>query len=239
MSTAVLEGDLARRPVSALRASKEMLSPFIAWQPEVDAATLEPLLDSQPPSLVRELLVSPAAVVTRLLEAGQVAPLMKQCLLLLVTSSGFSAGLIAMARRAEVPWAMVMTPVSLLVALVAAIGPIAAVSLVLGVRMPWSRLSATLVAALSAGALVSSALAPAVLVLQRWNDEWGGGLGIIGVYVVAGLVTGMQAQRLMLALAGPQLAEELTERIEMFGRIATMALGLTVSLSIWSFHAFG
>ena len=227
--------------LTATRPPRESLSPFIAWREDERDTSLDSLLADQPPSLLRELLTAPAAIAARL-NGPDPLGLVQSCLLVLVCACAFSGALLALTLEAPVLKTALLVPLSLLVALVAALGPIAAVSIVVGVRVPWSRLSGTLVAAMASGALAASAVTPFAVVLHRLDAEWAGPLAVVTAFALAGLVAGTRTRDLLLQLAsagGADLEADRRERVAMLARISTVVVGFTAALAIWSFGALG
>lgn len=211
--------------------STESLSPFIDWRD--DGPALETLVGQQQPSLLRDLLTAPEAVSARLLGSGS-ARLVQSSLGLLAASSALSGGLIAIALEASVAKMAVLVPVSLLIAMVAALGPIAAVAIVLGVRVPWVKLSGTLVAAMAAGSLSTCAVTPFAVVLHRFDAEWAGPLAVVSAFVLAGVVAGQRTRQLLL-----QLARTGDERVALLARVATVLVAFTTALSLWLLWSAG
>lgn len=211
----------------------ESLSPFIDWKGE--DAGLEPLLAQQAPSLLRELLTAPEAINARLL-GGEATLLVQSSLLLLVAASGLSGALVAIPLESSIVRTALLVPLSLLVAMVAALGPIAAVSIVVGVRVPWARLSATLVSAMAAGALATCAVTPFSVVLHRLDAEWAGPLSVLAAFVLAAVVAGRRTRQLLLLLAGVGEGPQ-RERVALLARVATLLVGFTTVLAAWSFGA--
>ena len=231
---------------ASFRTPSESVSPFIAWPEDETEGSLEELVGSQSPSVFHELLSSPEAIAARL--AGpEPRKVIELCLLVLVSACAFSGALLGMTLRDPVFKAALLIPLSLLIALVAALGPIAAVAIVLGVRVPWARLAGTLAAAMASGALATAAVTPIAVVLHRLDAQWAGPLAVILSFSVAGVVAGKRTRDLLLLLASAamkearraELEEDELERVKMLARISTMIVAFTTALAIWALGALG
>lgn len=222
----------------------ECLSPFVD-SPE-DGPALSELISRQPPSLLKELLTNPGAIAERMLDPAQAPRAMAQTLALLVATSALTGGFLASLSGGEVLRAAALLPVAVVLAVGAAMGPVAATAVMAGARVPWQLLAAALTAAVTAGTLTLVALVPVAVVLMRVDAEWAGPLAIVGAFAVAGLVSGGRIHAVLRALAqgvcartGSALVGERVSRINLVGRVAFVQLAFTMSLAVWSLKVLG
>jgi hypothetical protein len=223
---------------------RECLSPFVDSSDE--GPGLAELLGRQPPSLLKELLTNPGAIAERMLDPAQAPKSMAQTLALLVATTSLTGGFLASLSGGEVLRAAALLPVAIVLAVGAAMGPVAATAVMAGARVPWQLLAAALTAAVTAGALTMVALVPVAVVLMRFDAEWAGPLAVVGAFVVGGLVSGLRIHAVLKALAkvvcdrtGEPLAGERIYRINLVGRVAFVQLAFTMSLAVWSLKVLG
>lgn len=222
----------------------ECVSPFVDSRD--DGPALADLLQRQPPSLLKELLTNPGAIAERMLDPAEAPKSMAQTLALLVATASLTGGFLASLSGGTVLRAAALLPVAIVLAVGAAMGPVAATALIAGARLPWQLLAAALTAAVTAGVLTMVALVPVAVVLMRFDAEWAGPLAIVGAFVVAGIVSGLRIHAVLRALArvvcertGEPLAGERVGRINLVGRVAFVQLAFTMSLAVWSLKVLG
>lgn len=222
----------------------EYVSPFVDSRD--DGPALAELLTRQPPSLLKELLTNPGAIAERMLDPAEAPKSMARTLGLLVATSSLSGGFLASISGSEVLRAAALLPVAIVLAVGAAMGPVAATAVMAGARVPWQLLAAALTAAVTAGALTMVALVPVAVVLMRIDAEWAGSLAVVGAFIVAGVVSGRRIHSVLRALAkvvcertGEPLSGERISRINLVGRVAFVQLAFTMSLAVWSLQVLG
>lgn len=218
----------------------ELASPFIAS--EETGPELKALVERQPPSLLQQLLTDPKAIAERMLDPTLAPKTMAHTVSLLLLSTTLTGAFLASLSRVEIWRAAGLLPVALVLAVAAAMGPVAATAVMAGARLPWQLLAAALTTAVTAGALTLAALAPIAVVAMSLNREWLGPLAVVGSFAIAGIVSGRRIHTVLVALAqtvntragGVKLDEEALERVRLVGRVAFVQLAFTTSLAIWS-----
>ncbi|MBL8915381.1 MAG: hypothetical protein JNM17_32050 [Archangium sp.] len=218
----------------------ELASPFIAIE---DAGPeLKTLVERQPPSLLQQLLTDPKAIAERMLDPALAPKTMAHTVGLLLVSTTLTGAFLASLSRVEIWRAAGLLPVALVLAVAAAMGPVAATAVMAGARLPWQLLAAALTTAMTAGALTLAALAPIAVVAMSLNREWLGPLAVVGSFAIAGIVSGRRIHAVLVALAqsvntragGVKLDDEALDRVRLVGRVAFVQLAFTTSLAIWS-----
>ena len=222
----------------------EFVSPFVDARD--DGPGLAELLSRQPSSLLKELLTDPRAIAERMLDPAEAPRSMARSLALLTGSAALTGGFLASISGGDVLRATALLPVAIVLAVGAAMGPVAATAVMAGARVPWQLLAAALTAAVTAGALTMVALVPVAVVLMRFEPEWAGPLASVGAFVVAGLVSGRRIHSVLKALAGlvcertgTPLEGERIYRINLVARVAFVQLAFTMSLAVWSLKVLG
>lgn len=217
----------------------EILSPFVAGVE--DGPALTELLTRQQPSLFKDLLTDARAVADRMLDPSQAAAAMSRTLGLLVVGAAIAGAFLASLSGTDVLRATFLMPLAIVLALGAAMGPVAATAVMAGARMPWNLLAAALTSAVTAGVLTLLALIPFAVVAMRIDAHWAGPLTIVGTFGVAGVVAGRRIRTMLGALAagvsdrsGTAMAGEVVERIALVGRVALVQLAFTMSIALWS-----
>ncbi|MFT3839437.1 MAG: hypothetical protein QM723_20810 [Myxococcaceae bacterium] len=228
-------------------APAELSSPFLD-QPV--GAPLEELLEhaSVEVPLVTDLVRRPEAIAERVLDAPRVETVVKASLTATLLGSAAAGWFAFGAFDPAISWeAALLVPLHLHAALIAAIGPLYAVSVMLNARIPLARLVAVMLAAAALSALTLGATAPLISYLFHRDHVWLGPLAMVAAFVVSGLAGGLRLHSLLLATAhahaqrsSRQMTPELLFRIGIFARVGTMLLGLTTSLAVWSvIHTLG
>lgn len=222
----------------------ECVSPFVDSRD--DGPTLSELLQRQAPSLLKDLLTNPAALAERMLDPVEAPRSMAQTLGLLVATSAMTGGFLASVSTAGILRAAALLPVAVVLAVAAAMGPVAATALLAGARVPWQLLAAALTAAVTAGALTLIALVPIAVVLMRIDPIWAGPLAVTCSFLIAGAISGFRIHEVLKALAtmvcartGEPLAGERVGRIDLVGRVAMVQLAFTMSVAVWSLKVLG
>lgn len=225
-------------------APHEFISPFI------DASDTGPalidLLDRQPPSLLKELLTSPEAIAERMLDPAEAPRSMSQTLLMLLGASALTGGLLASISGSDVLRAAALLPIAIVLAVGAAMGPVAATAVMSGARLPWQLLAAALTAAVTAGALTMVALIPVAVVLWRIDSEWAGPLSVVSAFIISGYVSGRRIRTMLDSLAhlvcertSTPIEGAALERIGLVGRVGLVQLSFTMSLAVWALKVLG
>lgn len=231
------------RVVVAEPATIEFGSPFA---PALDEGVpLDDLLETQPRSLLRELLSDPRALAERLLD-GRAAATMVDTSLTLIGASVLAGAALGVATNGSAARSLVLLPVALVLAVVAALGPVAASALMVGARLPWRLLAGALTMATARGAMVLCASAPLSVLGMRADSEWLGPLMIVFSFGLAGLSSGRLLRRLMEQAAlvawersGAALGPERMERVAIVGRVGLVQLAFTLTIAVWSFRILG
>lgn len=207
---------------------------------------LERLLSRQEPSLVRELLVDASAVGARLLRPDVRAQTVSAVAAWLVFTAAVAGVALSSLTGSDPLRAAVLTPATLVVALLATLGPVAASAVLVGARVSWAMLTATLTAALAAAGFVLLALVPVSVALWRVDDAWAGPLTLVGSLGVAGFIAGRRARALLESLAaaaarqaGRPLSASGTFRVGVVARVALVQLAFTLSVALWALRPLG
>ncbi len=222
----------------------ECVSPFVDSRD--DGPGLADLLEGQAPSLLKDLLTNPAAIAARMLDSAEAPRSMAQTLGLLIAAAALTGGLFASITTTEILRAAVLLPAAIVLAVGAAMGPVAATALLAGARLPWQLLAAALTSAVTAGALTMVALVPVAVVLMRLDSDFVGPLAIVLSFLVAGAISGLRIRavlnelaKLVCASTGEALAGERFGRIALVGRVAFVQLAFTMSLAVWCLKVLG
>lgn len=231
------------RVVVAGPATIEFGSPFA---PSLDEGVrLDDLLETQPRSLIRELLSDPRALAERLLD-GRAATTMVDTALTLIVSSSLAGAALGAASNGSSMRSMAFLPLALVLAVIAALGPVAASAVMVGARLPWRLLAGALTMATARGAMVLCASAPLSVLGMRADAEWLGPLMIVFSFGLAGLSSGRLLRKLMEQAAlvawersGAALGPERMERVALVGRVGLVQLAFTLSIAVWSFRILG
>lgn len=223
--------------------SLEWGTPFVASLD--DGVALDDLLVAQPTSLLREMLNDPRALAERLLD-GRAGKTMTDTALTLVVTSGLAGAALGTATGGSALRSMALLPVALVLAVIAALGPVAASAVMVGARVPWSLLAGALTMATTRGAMVLCASAPLAVLAMRVDSEWAGPLVILTSFAVSGLLSGRlirsmleQAALVVWQRAGSSLGGERLERVALVGRVGLVQLAFTLSIAVWSFKILG
>ncbi len=210
-----------------------------------DGLTLDDLLVAQPTSLLREMLNDPRALAERLLD-GRAAKTMTDTALTLLVSSAVAGAALGTATGGSAVRSMALLPIALVLAVVAALGPVAASAVMVGARVPWALLAGALTMATTRGAMVLCASAPLSVLAMRVDDEWAGPLVILTSFAVSGLLAGRlirtmleQSALVLWERAGSSLGGERLERVALVGRVGLVQLAFTLSIAVWSFRILG
>lgn len=243
-STTVVEvGERTTPEETVRRPAIELGSPFA---PALDEGVpLDDLLETQPRSLLRELLSDPRALAERLLD-GRAATTMVDTATTLIVSSAVAGAALGSATNGSMPRAMVLLPVALVLAVIAALGPVAASAVMVGARIPWRLLAGALTMATARGAMVLCASAPLSVLGMRADAIWLGPLMIVASFGLAGLSSGRLLRRMMEQAAlvawersGASLGPERMERVALVGRVGLVQLAFTLTIAVWSFRILG
>ncbi|MFO0594390.1 MAG: hypothetical protein U0228_03780 [Myxococcaceae bacterium] len=217
----------------------ELVSPFVLQDPE--GPPLAELIERQPPSLLKELLVDPNAIARRMLDPARAASAMSQTLLVLIGGTALAGLLIATLLNGSIWRAALLLPAAVVLAVGAAMGPVAATAVMAGARVPWQLLASALTTAVTAGTLTVSALMPLAFVTMAFDREWVGPLTIVAAFAVGGAVAGRRIRKVLNALAeqvcertGVELDDERRARIDLIGRVGLVQLTFTLSIALWS-----
>lgn len=225
-------------------------SPAVEWgtpfEPSHDdGLTLDDLLVAQPTSLLREMLNDPRALSERLLD-GRAAKTMTDTALTLLVSSALAGAALGTSTGGSALRSMALLPVALVLAVVAALGPVAASAVMVGARVPWALLAGALTMATTRGAMVLCAAAPLSVLAMRVDDEWAGPLVILTSFAVSGLLAGRlirtmleQSALVLWERAGSSLGGERLERVALVGRVGLVQLAFTLSIAVWSLRILG
>ncbi|MDP3234039.1 MAG: hypothetical protein Q8S33_08425 [Myxococcales bacterium] len=240
-------GILLDRPVTRVVVAElptiEFGSPFA---PSLDEGVpLDDLLETQPRSLLRELLSDPRSLAERLLD-GRAATTMVDTALTLIGASALAGAALGAATNGSAARSMALLPVALVLAVVAALGPVAASAVMVGARLPWRLLAGALTMATARGAMVLCASAPLSVLGMRADAEWLGPLMIVFSFGLAGLSSGRLIRKLMEQSAlvawertGAELGPERMERVAIVGRVGLVQLAFTLTIAVWSFRILG
>jgi hypothetical protein len=221
----------------------ELGSPFT---PTVeDGVPLDDLLATQPRSLLRELLSDPRALAERLLD-GRAARTMVDTTMTLGVSSALGGAALGSATHGSATTSMLLLPAAMVLAVIAALGPVAASAVMVGARLPWRLLAGTLTMSATRGALVLCASAPLSVVGMRADAEWLGPLLIVFSFALAGLSAGRLLRQLLAQAAlvagersGASLGEERLVRVDVVGRVGLVQLAFTMTIAVWSLRILG
>jgi hypothetical protein len=192
--------------------------------------------------LAADLVGRPAAIASRVLDAPRVEGVVKASLAATVLGSAAAGWFAFGAFDPTAAWlAAALVPLHLHAALVAAIGPLYAVSVMLNARVPLARLVAVMLASAALSALTLGAAAPVISFLFRKDSLWLGPLALVGAFLVSGLAGGLRLHSLLVATATAYakqgertMTPEGLLRVKRFAEVGTMLLGLTTSLAVWS-----
>jgi hypothetical protein len=221
----------------------EFGSPFAPSLEE--SVQLRELLETQPRSLLRELLSDPKALAERLLD-GRAATTMVDMALTLVGSAAVAGAALGAATNGSTVRALALLPFALILAVIAALGPVAASAVMVGARLPWRLLAGALTMATARGAMVLCASAPLSVLGMRADAEWLGPLTIVFSFGLAGVSSGRLMRKLMDQAAlvtwertGAELGPERMERVALVGRVGLVQLAFTLTIAVWSFRILG
>ncbi len=221
----------------------EFGSPFAPSLEE--GVPLDDLLDTQPRSLLGELIGDPKALAERLLD-GRAAKTMVDTALTLIASSALAGAALGAATNGAPARSLVLLPFALVLAVIAALGPVAASAVMVGARLPWRLLAGALTMATARGALVLAASAPLSMLGMRADPEWLGPLMIVFSFGLSGLAAGRLLRRVLEQSAlvawersGAALGAERMERVALVGRVGLVQLAFTLTIAVWSFRILG
>ncbi|MFH1809300.1 MAG: hypothetical protein ABIJ09_11185 [Pseudomonadota bacterium] len=235
--------------VPAMPAGHEVISPFVARDHDADAL-LQALVaaehDQVSSSLPVALLRDTAAIIDRLLDAQRLATTVLAALALIALGSSFASYLMLsswMGARMALHAALAV-PLAALASVAATAGPIHAVSIQYGVRIPLARLIAVQLCATATGVLVLAALSPLPQLLWQLDVEWVGPLSMVAVFVVAGFTIGARMRVLLLELgdavtrAGSEAVDGMnhsqSSRVRVLARVALLLMSFAFVVSTWS-----
>lgn len=221
----------------------ELGSPFTPTAD--DGVPLDELLETQPRSLLRELLSDPRALAERLLD-GRAARTMVDTMVTLGVSSALGGAPLGAATGGSAMTSMLLLPAAMVLAIIAALGPVAASAVMVGARLPWRLLAGTLTMSATRGALVLCASAPLSVVGMRADAEWLGPLLIVFSFALAGLAAGRLIRQLLAQAAlvawersGATLGEERLALVDVVGRVGLVQLAFTMTIAVWSLRILG
>jgi hypothetical protein len=242
---------VSRLPFESHVSQSEPLTPFMPWSAEERAPLPEVEEGGGERHLLVELLREPSAIVERLLDPGKLQGLVVGTVGIIgVSTLLFAASVSAASRWTEAWRAAGLTPLNVLMALAASLGPIYATSLLLAARVPLARLVAALLASAATGTLLLAGLAPPLYLMWRLDSEWAGPLMLTGAFLLSGAVAGARIHRLLhlmaetvtraaLGKADAQLSREDAFRVGILARVSWMLVAFTTALGFWAFNALG
>lgn len=229
----------------ALAPLRDQLSPFLRWSEE-DRRPLPALsAPASKPGWLARLLCDPSGTVADLAGSSGLQRTILRAVAVLATSTAVFALLTGQVLGSHRPLVnAAFYALWELAALAAAAGPVYGTGLVLGARVPLSRLVALLLASAATGVTLLASLSPLVLVIVRAELFQIGAVTFFALVFLGGAVAAARFRNLLhlfargLSPGHEALSREDAERVATLARVAAVVTAFTSTMAFWLVSGF-